>query len=33
MRSKSTGEGVRFYCLNRSAIEEELGILDETEED
>jgi hypothetical protein len=33
MRSKSTGERVRFYCLNRSAIEEELGILDETEED
>jgi uncharacterized protein (DUF927 family) len=32
MRSKSTGERIRFYCLNRSAIEEELGILDETEE-
>ena len=33
MRSRSSGERVRFYSLNRSAIEEELGILDETEED
>ena len=33
IRSKSTGERVRFYCLNRSAIEEEQGIPYETEED
>jgi uncharacterized protein (DUF927 family) len=33
MRSESSQERVYFYCLKRSAIEEELGILDESVED
>ncbi len=33
MRSQSGQERVYFYCLKRSAIEEELGIPDESVED
>ena len=33
IRSKSSEERVRFYCLKRSSIEEELGIPDATVED
>lgn len=33
IHSKSSEERVYFYCLKRSAIEEELGISDATVED